>query len=416
MAALSPSLVYVERILAAYLNFGGNLIRNQENVAHVLRIRELASTFGKDVGLSSQELLWIQEAMAFSDVGKNIEWANSWFARRFDHYQEIKRPRQLGRSILSEPHRFLDGVMDWLRLYQKQAHQALKLCPPEQNSPTARLAPKLEIWGREAFSMEGKVGEPATPQDRWQALRFVKILFAGDTTWFPLGLYFHEVPGYAVAHAWRRPRQVLDAMFAHNGPETAALSDGSLVGEGLVASFWGLPSFKPIKGPYPLPIPGGRPAHLHTALDRFDQGGLVQANNTFEGGVRKIFVDKITDMQIKPVQALREVLLDLPRQSQQQVHYLAHYGQVAGLEMVYGEIVKRLDGVRGLADLVNWEQSDAEDGYTIILIDGTRLSVPQIFVEGSTKLTMDAAAQITAPLFAHLARLSEGRILPAQPG
>lgn len=416
MSAAPLSLVYAGRILAEYLNSGGKLIRNQENFAHVRRIRELATAFGAELGLSLKELDWLREAMAFSDVGKNIEWVNASFARRFDCYQGIERPRQLERSVLSERHLFLEGVMDWLRLYQREAKGPLRLRPPEAKTPTERLAPKLEVWGYDSFSMEGVVGGPATIQDRWQALRFIKIIFAGDTTWFPLGLYFHEVPGYAAAHAWGRPRRVLDAMFAHNGPETAALPDGSLVGEGLVPSFWGLPFFKPITGPYPLPIPGDRLAHLHTALDRFDQGGLVRVNDTFAGGVRKIFVDKITDMQIKPVQALREVLLDLPRQSQQQVHYLAHYGQVAGLEMVYGEIVKRLDGVRGLADLVDWKQSDAGDGYTIVLIDGTRLSVPQIFVEGSTQLTMDAAAQITAPLFAHLASLSERGILSGQPG
>ncbi len=377
--------------MTAYLGIGGGNIVNIENAAHVERIRAFSSEFGAMLGLTPQECIWLKEAMAFSDIGKNLDWVNRRFVPCFTHYRDFERPNHLDRSILSRPHRILEGVMDWLRLYQREARVPLRLRAPGKKSPTQGIASKLETWGLEAFAMEGKVGGEATVLDRFQALRFSKIIFSGETSWFPLGLYFHEIPGYAVAHSWKVPRRVLNAFFAHNGPETSCLEGGAVEGAGLVSSFWGLDYFKPITGPYPLPIAGDRLAYLHTALDRLDQGGLIRANGTFEGGVRKIFVEKITSWGKTPVDALREVLTSLPRQSQHQVNFLAHYGQVTGLETVYGEINTRLEGVLDLVQLVDWTKSDSSGGDTIYLIDGTSVTGPEI----------------TPPLFFHLARLSQ---------
>lgn len=361
-----------------YLAHQPDSLDNIENFAHVSRLRQFAEQEAKSMGLTRLQFLQLRVAMAYSDVGKNMPWVNSGFHQLFEKYHNINSPGQIEASHLSEAHPHLDGLVDWLRVRQAQSGLPLQLKVQEKN---AALTALQETWGNETFEVNANRFAPISADERLQALRFYKTVFDGKISLFPMGMYFHEVVGHTLAYAkgGQEHMQVTNAFLGHNGPDRIYDETGKPLPKEQFL-FWRMLNDLVVEGAYPFPPVGNILAVAHTLFDRLDQGTLVEENGTFQGGVRKIFIQEMIQKKRTPFEAAQNLFTALPRGSAQQIHALwferckgtALEGRMQG---TYERTIAALNETSSLVELIDFEASKARDESenTLVFRDGTTL-------------------------------------------
>ncbi len=355
-----------DRILAAYTDSEEPADVDMANRDHVIRLQQSAQKYAGLVGLTQRELLHLRMAILLSDVGKRTAWAQNY----------MSRPGPWDR---------LNAVVNWLRYYQRETGGDFTLREEEGN-----FQPGYSAQLRKEPEPYGMACQPWAEMTRWersQVQRLISTVYHPDVKFFPEALYLHELPGWVWGvNSFKVPREVLEAIFAHNGPEQIMRAGelGALETYEDVTTdgrpFWGGSSFKITRGSYPLPLKGCLLAILHTMFDRFDQGMLFPDDNgSFVGGIKKIFIQDVFQNIKSPREALRHVLQVLPQDSEGQIHYL-WYHRVGGtvlekrLSPVYFEIVSQLRAVQSMADLVDFDKTSGGEN-TIHFKDNSRLVV-----------------------------------------
>lgn len=338
------------------------------NRDHILRLLGFAEKYADIVGLTQPEVLDLRMAMLLSDVGKRTAWAQK--------YMSHPTPSQL------------DAVVNWLRYYQRETGVEFALRAGGEN-----FQPGYSAQLRRAGLPYGVIDqrwERMSIGEREQAARLIRTVYNPDMQFFPEGLYLHELPGWVWGvDQFQVSRAVLEAIFAHNGPERIMRAGvlGALDTYEDVTTdgrpFWGGSFFKIAQGPYPLPLRGCLLAILHTLFDRFDQGMLFPDDHeSFVGGIKKIFIQDVFQKNTSPREALKHVLQVLPLDSEGQIHYL-WYHRVGGtnlekrLKPVYLDIVNQLRAVQAMARFIDFD--NAADGENVIHFkDGSQIVVTSI--------------------------------------
>lgn len=223
-------LAFEKRLKSRYVDEKNPTPFDLDNRAHVDRLLGYASKISEQTGLTVWELNNLRMAILYSDYGKRMAYVRTEFREELGDMGDVQK---------ALPH--LDGVVHWLRRYQEQTGEPLQL--KDFSSGDSAAAKKLGAlqrqWGAEPFEMSGRSDEPPSIADRIAARRFVNIVFTNIfdaepgkemAEFFPVGLYWHEIPGYAAAYAEKAPPEVLSAIFGHNGPERAMDMVGGLGG------------------------------------------------------------------------------------------------------------------------------------------------------------------------------------------